>query len=389
MQDLKQLIQQYQKEAFDLRDALHREPELAFEEFKTNAKVRAFLDRHHIDYDSPIAKTGILATVKGKFPGKTVLLRGDMDALPIQEDLTHSNPSQIAGKMHACGHDGHTASLALSAVILNQVKDQIHGTIKFLFQPAEEAIGGAKVMIEEGALKGVDAAFGGHLWGLGLENTAATKKGPFMASPDTFKIIVHGKAGHASRPQLAIDSILVASQIVVNIQSVMARQVDPFETAVISIGKMQGGTASNIIADEVVIEGTIRSIDESVRNEIPKKMQKLVEGIATSYGAQAEFIYEPQYPVLVNHPEITEIALSVLKEVLGKDHVEELQRADMGGEDFAYIAQTVPSCFMFVGIAKDKDHLINHHTPYFDFKNPNIAVLSEVLMKCALSYLDK
>lgn len=384
MKPLKETIQQYAQEAYDLRDSIHREPELAFEEVLTHQKIKDFLDRHHISYVAPIAKTGILATIVGQYPGPTVLLRADMDALPIQEDLSVYNASTIPNKMHACGHDGHSAGLCLSAAVLQDLKDDIHGTIKFLFQPAEEHLGGALPMIEAGVLEGVDMAFGAHLWGFGVEGTAATKSGPFMASPDNFKLVIKGKGGHGSKPQVSVDPIVIAAQIILGIQTVVSRQTDPFETLVVSFGKIQGGSATNIIPEEVVLEGTIRSLDETLRKETPLKMEKIAQGIAQAYGANLDFIYDPQYPVLVNDEAATQISLKVLKEFLGENQVLELKRADMGGEDFAYIAQRVPSNFMYIGIAKDSDHLISHHHCNFNFDNKNISVISEALIRCAL-----
>ena len=384
---LKQLINKYYEETSLLRQSIHEEPECAFEEFKTAEKVMKFLDKYGIEYVSGIAKTGILASIKGSKPGKTVLLRADMDALPMSENPNNPFASKVEGKMHACGHDGHTAGLCLSAAVLNQMKDNISGTIKFLFQPAEEAEGGAYPMIQAGVLDGVDGAFGAHLWGSTPEGVVSIKYGAMMASPDNFKITVRGVGGHGSAPQLAIDPILIASQIVVSLQTIISRKVSPLDSCVITVGKFHGGTASNIIPEEVILEGTLRTLNNEVRSVVPNQMKELVETLAKSYGGSAKFEYIPYYPVLVNNEKMTSITHRALKEFMSDDNIRILDKPDMGGEDFAYIAQTVPSNFMYVGIMKDKP--ISHHHPDFHFDDINLKLLSEALIRSALTFLNE
>ncbi len=379
---IKETINKHYDEAKALRQAIHQEPEIAFEEVKTNQKIRAFLDKHQIPYVSGIAKTGILATIEGSLPGKTILLRADMDALPMDENPNNPYASQIPGRMHACGHDGHTAGLCLAGATLNQMKHELKGTVKLLFQPAEEAIGGAEPMIKAGVLEGVDMAFGAHLWGSSPSGKVYLKKGPMMASPDNFIIKVKGVGGHGSKPQVATDPILMASQIVIALQTIVSRQISPLEAVVISVGKMHGGTAPNIIPEEVVLEGTIRTLNNEIRAEVPKKMETLAKGIAESYGGHVEFTYLPAYPVLVNNPEVTNIAYRAASEFLNEDQITFLEQPDMGGEDFAYIAQAVPSTFMYVGIMEDKP--ISHHHPDFHFDDKHLKVLSELLVQCVL-----
>lgn len=384
---IKQLIDKYYEETSTLRQSIHQEPECAFEEFKTAEKVMKFLDKHGIEYKSGIAKTGIVATIKGDKPGKTVLLRADMDALPMSENPNNPFASKVEGKMHACGHDGHTAGLCLCAAVLNEMKDKISGTIKFMFQPAEEAEGGAYPMIQEGVLDGVDGAFGAHLWGSSPEGVVSIKYGAMMASPDNFRITVKGLGGHGSSPQLAIDPILIASQIVVSLQSIISRKVDPLESCVITVGKFHGGTAPNIIPEEVILEGTLRTLNNDVRKVVPNQMKELVETLAKSYGGSAKFEYLPGYPVLVNNDNLTRITHRALKEFLDEDKIVIVDKPVMGGEDFAYIAQTVPSNFIYVGIMKDKP--ISHHHPDFHFDDQNLRVISETLIRSALTFLDE
>lgn len=379
---IKDTIDSYYDEAKALRQAIHQEPEIAFEEVKTNQKIRAFLDKHQIPYISGIAKTGILATIEGSLPGKTILLRADIDALPMDENPNNPFASKIPGRMHACGHDGHTAGLCLAGATLNQMKSELKGTVKLLFQPAEEAIGGAEPMIKEGVLEGVDMAFGAHLWGSSPSGKVYLKKGAMMASPDNFMIKVKGVGGHGSKPQVAIDSILIASQVVIALQTIVSRQVSPLEAVVISVGKMHGGTAPNIIPEEVVLEGTIRTLNNDIRADVPNKMKTLAEGIAESYGGHAEFTYLPAYPVLVNNADVTDIAYRAACRFLNDDQIEFLEHPDMGGEDFAYIAQAVPSTFMYLGIMENKP--ISHHHPDFHFDDKHLKILSELLVQCVL-----
>lgn len=376
-------IEHFYDKAKALRQAIHQEPEIAFEEVRTNQKISAFLDEQQIPYVSGIAKTGILATIEGRLPGKTILLRADMDALPMDENPNNPYASTIPGRMHACGHDGHIAGLCLAGATLNQMKDELKGTIKLLFQPAEEAIGGAEVMIKAGVLEGVDMAFGAHLWGSSKGGTVTLRKGAMMASPDNFIIKVKGIGGHGSRPQGSIDPILIASQIVIALQTVVSRQVSPLEALVISVGKFHGGTAPNIIPEEVMLEGTIRTLNNALRADVPTKMQKLAEGIAQSYGGKAEFTYLPGYPVLINDHEVTDVAYRAARRFLPEDKIKFLESPDMGGEDFAYIAQAVPSTFMYVGIMEDAP--ISHHHPDFHFDDRHLKVLSELLIQCVLS----
>ncbi len=385
--DLKNLIEKYYQEASDLRDSIHREPELAFEEVKTSAKVRAFLDKHGIPYQYPIAKTGILAEVKGKLPGKTILLRADMDALPMQENKEAYNASTIENKMHACGHDGHTAGLCLSAAIINDLKDELHGTIKFMFQPAEEAIGGAKPMIDEGVLKGVDMAFGAHLQGEMAEGKVGLKVGPMMASPDTFRIKVIGKGGHGSKPNISIDPVVAAANIIMSLQTVVSRLNDALEPLVVTIGSIHGGSAPNIIPDEVEMIGTVRTLNNELRAKVPGDIEEVAKHAAAVLGARAEVSFEMAYPVCINDKIATEIAKEACLEFMDEENVVELAKPSMGGEDFAYITQNVPASFMYVGIMKDKP--ISHHHCDFNFDNKNLKLLSEVLVRSSLKALKR
>lgn len=388
MKDITSLAQMYGEEAIALRRTIHQFPEIGFEEVMTSKAVQEFLDRHGIPYQANIAKTGILATIVGSKPGKTVLLRADMDALEMNEDQGNPLVSKIPNRMHACGHDGHTAGLCLAGAILNQLKDQLHGTVKLMFQPAEETEGGALPMIEEGVLEGVDAAFGAHLWGPTKEGIMKTKAGPMMAAPDTFSMRVIGKGGHGAMPHVTIDPIVIAAQIIMAIQTIVSRQTNPLDHVVVTIGQIHGGSAHNIIPNTVEMIGTIRTLNENTRTLIPEKLETIARNIAQAYGGNIEFNYTPKYPVLVNDKNMVEIAKGAFGKILGNDNVQELEEPNMGGEDFAYIAKCVPSAFVFLGITKDENNPAIHHHPKFQWDDANVVVLGKGMAQIALDYLS-
>lgn len=385
MSTLPLLAQKYFETIKALRHDIHEEPELGFEEFKTATKVKAFLDSIGVPYQDQVAITGVVATIKGKYPGKTILLRADMDALALDQDPSHSLKSKVQGKMHACGHDGHTAGLCLAAALLNEYKDYIHGEVRLMFQPAEETLGGAKPMIDAGVTEGVDMAFGAHLWGSLKENHVQVKVGAMMAAPDAFKIVVKGRGGHGAMPHMCIDPIVIASSIVVNAQSIISRSLNPLDQAVLTFGQIHGGSAFNVIPNEVTLIGTIRTFSQEVRDLIPKKLHDLASGIAKGYGGDVEFIYEPKYPVLINDELAVHHSADSFKKIVGDDNVHYLEEPNMGGEDFAYISQVVPSSFIYVGIKKDKD--IIHHHPSFAWDDHNMIPLGCGLAQCALDAL--
>ena len=366
-----------------VRHSLHEIPEIGFKEFKTQSYIMSLLDRLHVPYEK-VSDTGILARWK-KSDGPFTLFRADMDALPVFEETGVEFKSKHEGFMHACGHDVHMTILI--GLIERVVVANLKRNLLFLFQPAEEADGGAYPMIKAGALQGVDGAFGAHLWGSLQEGVVAIKYGAMMASPDNFKITVKGLGGHGSAPQLAIDPILIASQIVVSLQTIVSRKVSPLESCVITVGKIHGGTAPNIIPEEVILEGTLRTLNNDVRSVVPNQMKELVETLAKSYGGSAKFEYLPGYPVLVNDDRMTEVTHNALKGFLKEEQIKIIEKPDMGGEDFAYIAQTVPSNFMYVGIMKDKP--ISHHHPDFHFDDENLKLLSESLVRSAIAFLEK
>lgn len=386
--NLNELVLKYESEIIAIRHHIHQYPEVGFEEIQTSQTVKNFLDKVGIPYVKGIAKTGVLATIVGDKPGKTVLLRADMDALAMDEDPGNPIVSKIAGRMHACGHDGHTSGLLLAGALLSEMKSELHGTVRLMFQPAEETVGGALPMIEEGILEGVDMAFGCHLWGSALEGTAGYKYGAMMAAPDEFKITVIGKGGHGAYPHSAIDPIVAGAQIVTAIQSIVSRNVNPLESAVVTIATFHSGSAFNIISNEAIMTGTIRTLSEENRERVARRLTEISTSVASAYGAEAVVEVIRKYPVLVNADSAVDVAKSAFAKVLGAENVSEIPVPSMGGEDFAYIAQRVPSAFVYVGIAKNNDEPISHHHPKFQWDDKNIAILGMGLAQCAIDFLN-
>ena len=389
MSEVKRLGEKYLQHMINLRETIHMYPEDGFSEFTTSKIIIEELEKLGIKVQKNVAKTGVVGLIEGKYPGKTVLLRADMDALKIQEQADVEYKSKIDGMMHACGHDGHVAGLLGAAMILNELKDNLHGNVKLVFQPAEERDGGALPMIEEGVLENpkVDAAFAAHLWGYLNEGEVHLKEGPMMASPDIFNIKVIGKGGHGAVPQESIDPIVITCQIVNSLQTIVSRKINPLDPVVITCGRIQGGDCHNVIPNEVELEGTIRTFNEETRNWVPKVMEDLIRGITTSQGAAYEFKYEPKYPALITDKYMTSFAKESLKKVVGEENVFDLKEPNMGGEDFAYFAQKVPSAFIFVGIANNKSEPVIHHNPYFKWDSKNVGILAQSLSQIAIDYL--
>jgi amidohydrolase len=347
--ELKKDVEKLTGKIIEWRRDFHRHPEIAYEEKRTSSVIRQFLE----SLDIPVAacaKTGLRGVLEGMSGGKTVALRADIDALPLKEEGDREYISENPEAAHACGHDGHMAILMGVAELLSQKKDQFKGKVVFLFQPSEERIpGGAKRMIEEGALEGVDAVFGLHLWQPLPTGSVGIVKGAMMAQPDAFTITVKGKGGHGSMPHTTVDPILVASHLVVNIQSIVSRNVDPLKPVVVSFGTVKGGTIYNIIPSEVSLTGTVRTFDSSIQSLAEERLKKITQETCQAFGATAEFQYEKGYPPLVNHEDMVDFVIQVAGKTLGEARIQPIEPV-MGGEDFAYFLQkdgisTSPSCF--------------------------------------------
>ncbi len=388
---IKQLNEKYLNKMIELRELLHQYPEDGFQEFKTSKIIIDELEKLNIKVQKNVAKTGVVGLIEGKFPGKTVLLRADMDALFLEEKADIPYKSKVPGMMHACGHDGHVAALLGAAMVLNELKEEMHGNVKLVFQPAEEREGGALPMIEEGVLENpkVDVAFGGHLWGTLPEGQIQTREGAMMAAPDVFNFTITGKGGHGAMPHISVDPVTITCQVINNFQTIVSRKINPLEPVVISIGQIHGGDAHNIIPNEVFVEGTVRTLNSDTRKWIPEEMERILQGFTHAQGATYEFNFDPKYPPLINDAKCVKFAKESLKKIFDEDKVSDLKEPNMGGEDFAYFAEKVPSAFIYVGIAERAEKVAIHHNPYFAWDSKNVGVLSLSLSQMAFDYLEQ
>jgi amidohydrolase len=370
-----------------LRREIHREPELGFDTKKTAEKVLDALEGLPLEVETGVAENGIVATLKGEGDGPTVALRADMDALPIQEETELPFASEEDGKMHACGHDGHTSMLvgAVRALSQDHLRERLNGSVKFIFQPAEEGGGGGRVMVEEGVAEGISSIFALHLWpGLPF-GKAATKAGPIMAAADRFEMTVSGSGGHGAMPHLTTDAVVIAAQIVTALQTVVSREVNPVEPAVLTVGEIEAGFAFNIIPETARLGGTVRTLDADLREKIPERMEELARGIARGMRGDAELDYRFSYPVTRNDADAAEFALGVIGELFGEENVVELADSSMGAEDFAFFLEHVPGAFIWLGVG-DVSGL---HTPKFAFDEEILPQGSALLAALALKSLSE
>ena len=372
------------------RRHLHAHPELSFQEHKTVAFVAAKLDELGIAY-KPMANTGLVALITGDKPSDHVVaLRADMDALPIQEANEVAYKSTHAGVMHACGHDAHTASLLGTAAILQQLKAEFGGTIKLIFQPAEELLpGGANQMIKEGVLENPkpQAVLGQHVMPFIETSKVGFRSGKYMASTDELYVTVNGKGGHAAQPQQNIDPVMITAQILVSLQQIVSRTANPNTPSVLSFGKVQANGATNVIPNEVKLEGTFRTMDEAWRAEAHTRMKKMAEGIAESMGGTCEFEIKKGYPFLVNEEKLTAAAKQYAQEYLGKENVLDLD-IWMAAEDFAYYSQVTDACFYRLGTRNEAKGITSSvHTPTFDIDENAFAISTGLMAYIALKRL--
>jgi amidohydrolase len=371
-------IEALKKTIIDTRRDIHQHPELAFDEHRTSKLVAERLQLLGIDVQTGVGKTGVVGTLKGNRHGKTIALRADMDALPIQETNDIPYKSQNAGIMHACGHDGHTAMLLGTAEALSKQADKLKGTVKLLFQPAEEGQGGARYMIEDGALDGIDEIYGIHLWNYQKYGTLGVKPGPIMAAADIFEITIHGKGGHGAAPQGTKDAVVIAAQLIQTFQTIVSRNTNPIESTVITVGQINGGYNFNIIADTVTLKGTTRAYTEDNRQLIKHRMKEIISGTEKIFDANIKLDYEDGYPPTVNDPEAAKKLLSAAAEILGDGAG--APYLSMGGEDFSYFLQKAPGCYFLVGSApEDREPLsVPHHCSHFDIDERALLVGSSV-----------
>ncbi|MBV8887172.1 MAG: amidohydrolase [Chroococcidiopsidaceae cyanobacterium CP_BM_RX_35] len=401
---IREKIRALQPQLVEWRRQLHQRPELGFKEQLTAEFIARKLQEWGIPHQTGIAETGIVATIESGKPGPVLAIRADMDALPIQEENDVPYRSQHDGVMHACGHDGHTAIALGTAYYLSQhcaqrssgdssltsgEPTQFAGTVKMIFQPAEEGPGGAQPMIEAGALKNpdVNAIIGLHLWNNLPLGTVGVKSGALMASVEEFNCTIFGKGGHGAIPQQTIDSVVVSAQIVNALQTIVARNVNPLESAVVTIGQLHAGTAFNIIAGTARMSGTVRYFDPAFDGYFGKRIEQIIAGVCQSHGARYELDYWRHYPALVNDAAIAELVRTVAETVVETPTGVVPDCQTMGGEDMSYFLQAVPGCYFFLGSANPEQNLAYpHHHPHFDFDETALGMGVEMFVRCVEKY---
>jgi len=352
-----------------MRRDFHAHPELGFHEVRTAGIVAKELTALGLEVHTGVGGTGVVALIEGAKPGPVVLVRADMDALPIHEETGAPYASQNPGVMHACGHDGHTAVLLTVAKMLNAHRSQLSGTVKFMFQPAEEGMGGAEKMIEDGVLENpkVDVALALHVWNEKPVGWVGIASGPAMAGAEIFKIKVRGKGGHGAVPHLAVDPILAAAQVVSALQGIVARNIAPLQTAVVSVCTIHGGETFNVIPPAVEMTGTIRTFEPAVLTRVLERFEKTVHSIAEGMGCQAEIELQILTPATINQPETAARVQAVARRLFPEADVDTANYITMGSEDFAFVLEKVPGCFFFIGSANPEKGLdAGHHHPRFD-----------------------
>ncbi|WP_281355716.1 M20 family metallopeptidase [Virgibacillus ihumii] len=388
LRDIHDFIDTLFPEMIEIRRYLHQYPELSFHETKTAQYIADYYEKLDIPYETNVGGNGVIATLKGEKPGKTVALRADFDALPIQEENDVPYKSKVDGVMHACGHDGHTASLLTLAKAMKFFQQDLSGTIVFVHQHAEEyAPGGAKPILESGKLDHVDAVFGSHLWATTPFGVLQTSKDVFMAGVDRFEIKVQGQGGHGGYPHETKDAIVIASQLVSNLQQITSRRLDPLDTAVLTIGIFESGSAFNIIADSAKLVGTVRYLNKDVQKKVMAEMERIIKGTCEGYDASYKFNYVQGYPPLKNHAEDAELVMKASSKVDEIDTAEDIKPV-MGGEDFAYYTMEKPGAYFFTG-AKKEDNPYPHHHPKFDIDERAIPVAAKTLISAYFAYQDK
>jgi amidohydrolase len=359
-----------------LRRDFHAHPELGFQETRTAEIVAARL--RELGYDevhTGIAKTGVVGVMRGARPGKTIMLRADMDGLPIEEENDVAYRSTHAGVMHACGHDGHVAILLGAAQTIAERRADLPGTVCLVFQPAEEGHGGGQAMVEAGVLErfGIERAYGLHLGSAHPVGLVGVREGPFYASSDSIEITIEGKGGHGAAPHLSIDPIYVAGEFIVAVQQIVSRRIDPLEPAVITIGAIHGGTTHNVIPSRVKLLGTVRAFDAGVRAAMAERIELVLRGVCEAAGATYTFDYLWRYPVTSNDAEQTRYVRALAENTVGADRVEEIPRI-MGAEDFSFFAERVPACFFTIGSNGGEASAWPHHHAKFDIDERALAV---------------
>ena len=383
---IREEIQNIEDLIIDYSRDFHRNPELSFQEYRTAQKISEYLESFNIPHKKEIGKTGIVGEIDfGE--GPIIALRADMDALPIQETGNCEYKSKNKNVMHACGHDGHMAILLGAANVLKNSNKIKHGKIRLIFQPAEEGEAGAKHMIEDGCLDGVDEIYGLHLWNYQSIGEVGVKEGPIMAAADMFDIVIKGKGGHGATPQGTVDSIVVTSHLITMLQTIISRNTNPIENTVLSIGEINGGQNFNVIADKVKLSGTTRAYTEKNRIMIKKRMNEIIDGVSKSFNADIKLNYREGYPPTINHRKQTETVLKASSLVVGKGAGDPY--LSMGGEDFSYYLNEIPGCFFFLGSAPNSNDKLStpHHCSHFNIDERALSIGASIFVNIAENVL--
>lgn len=379
LQKIYEMIDGAYNEMVEIRRYLHQHPEVSFHETETAKYIQTYYDKLQIPYEKNVGGNGVVATLKGGKPGKTIAFRADFDALPIQDEKDVAYKSTVPGVMHACGHDGHTATLLVLAKVCKAFANELSGTIVFVHQHAEElAPGGAKPMIETGILQDVDYIFGNHLWSTTPFGTILTKPGVLMAGADRFEITINGQGGHGAYPHETKDAIVIGSQVIAQLQQIVSRRIDPLKTAVITVGQFNAGNAFNIIADKATIIGTVRYLDTTIQDQLRDEIERVIKGITLTHDASYTFSYVKGYPPVVNHEVEAEMILDIANEVEGVTDVI-IGDPQMGAEDFAYYLHDIPGAFFFTGAQLTDTY--PHHHPKFDFDERAMKTAAKMFMR--------
>jgi len=378
-----ELLHQHKELIIKLRRDLHMIPEPAYTEKKTSAYVAENLRKQGLEVQTGIAQTGVVGLMKMGGPGKTLMIRSDIDALYVNEATGLSFASTHDGAMHACGHDAHMSMVLGAAIILNKVKDKLNGNIKFLFQPAEEGPGGAKPMIEAGVMENPDVDFsvGCHVWPALPENTIGVKAGSLMAAMDRFDIKIVGSGGHGAMPHLCVDALEVGTQVINALQRIVSRHMNPLTPTVVTVGSFQAGTTFNVIPGEAEMCGTTRTFDRDIWDSWPKRMEQIVSGVCRSMGADYELKYTQGYPPLFNDESMAAVVRKCATDVVGEERVVEPERT-MGGEDMAFYLEKSKGCFFFLGVGREGCAPL--HNPKFDFNED--VLLTGVETYCRIAF---
>ncbi|MEH7114235.1 M20 family metallopeptidase [Neobacillus niacini] len=379
-------LEDYYEEMVSIRRFMHQHPELSFQEYNTAQFIKEYYEKLGIPVKGKVGGNGVVARINGRLPGKTVALRADFDALPIQDEKDVEYKSLVPGVMHACGHDGHTATLLILAKVLNEMKEELEGNYVLIHQHAEEiAPGGAATMIEDGCLDGVDVIFGTHLWTSEPTGTIKYRTGPIMAAADRFEIHIQGKGGHGAQPHKTKDAIVTASQLVINLQQIVSRKVNPVESAVVTVGSFTAENAFNVIADKAKLVGTVRTFNDDVRQYIEEEIERITKGTCYTSDSTYNYLFERGYPAVVNHPKETDFLIVSAKEVPEVIHIEESE-LEMGGEDFAYYLKQVPGTFFFTGArSPGANPTYPHHHPKFDIDEKAMLIAAKTLGTAAVN----